>query len=209
MSAPVSSGAPARSARRSLSFESGVRPPATITASPIAEEKGLTVQCSTPVGDYRTGNRLTLQRVLLNLVSNALKFTHQGGVHIEAAEAAPGRVRFSVQDSGPGIAPAALAALYRPFRRAPTGQGYRFSSTGLGLAVSRRLVAAMGAELRHDSTADEGTRFWFELDLPRTDPDYPGGGARAATGPPVSHLTCGVVRPTRHPPCPVDPHPAT
>lgn len=137
---------------------------------PIAEEKGLTVQCSTPVGDYRTGNRLTLQRVLLNLVSNALKFTHQGGVHIEAAEAAPGRVRFSVQDSGPGIAPAALATLYRPFRRASTGPGYRFSSTGLGLAVSRRLVAAMGAELRHDSTADAGTRFWFELDLPRTDP---------------------------------------
>jgi signal transduction histidine kinase len=138
---------------------------------PIAEEKGLTIRCETPVGDYRIGNRLTLQRVLLNLVTNALKFTHHGGVEITAEERAPGRVRFSVRDSGPGIAAAAVATLYRPFRRAPAGQGYRFSSTGLGLVVSRRLVAAMGAELQYESIPDAGTRFWFELDLPPTDPD--------------------------------------
>jgi signal transduction histidine kinase len=136
---------------------------------PIAEEKGLAVQCSPPARDFRIGNRLTLQRVLLNLVTNALKFTHHGGVAIAAEEQASGHILFSVRDSGPGIAAAAVASLFRPFRRASAGQGCRFSSTGLGLVVSRRLVAAMGSELQYDSTPGEGTRFWFELDLPPTD----------------------------------------
>ena len=133
---------------------------------PIAEEKGLAIQCLVPPRDCRIGHRLALHRVLLNLVTNALKFTHDGGVVIRAEEGAPPVLRISVQDSGPGIPTAAVASLFRPFRRVSAGQGYRFSSTGLGLAVSRRLVAAMGGELRYESAPGQGTRFWFELDLP-------------------------------------------
>ena len=133
---------------------------------PLAEEKGLAIHCLVPPHDCRTGHRLALHRVLLNLVTNALKFTHDGGVTIRVEEGTRSVVRFSVQDSGPGIASAAVADLFRPFHRGSAGQGYRFSSTGLGLAVSRRLVAAMGGDLRYDSTPGEGTRFWFELELP-------------------------------------------
>jgi signal transduction histidine kinase len=133
---------------------------------PIAEEKGLAIQCRAPASDCRVGSRLKLHRVLLNLVTNALKFTHQGGVTLRVEEGAPPIVRFSVQDTGPGIASAAVASLYRPFRRVSAGQGYRFSSTGLGLAVSRRLVGAMGGDLQYESAPGQGTRFWFELPLP-------------------------------------------
>jgi signal transduction histidine kinase len=133
---------------------------------PIAEEKGLAIECSVPPHDCRTGNRLALHRVLLNLVTNALKFTQEGGVVIRADEGAPPTVRFSVSDTGPGVAAAAAANLFRPFHRGASGQGYRFSSTGLGLAVSRRLVTVMGGELRYESALGQGTRFWFDLDLP-------------------------------------------
>ncbi|HEX9394961.1 MAG TPA: HAMP domain-containing sensor histidine kinase [Gemmatimonadales bacterium] len=133
---------------------------------PIAEEKGLTIQCVVPPHDCRNGQPLALHRVLLNLVSNALKFTHHGGVTIRADEAGPTTVRFAVQDTGPGIAPGAVATLYQPFHRGPAAPGYRFSSTGLGLAVSRRLVTEMGGVLEFESVADQGTRFWFDLDVP-------------------------------------------
>ena len=112
------------------------------------------------------GLRLALHRVLLNLVTNALKFTHQGTVEIVAQEIGETRINFSVRDSGPGIADSAVATLFRPFRRAKSEQRYRFSSTGLGLAVSRRLVAAMGSELQYETARGEGTRFWFEIELP-------------------------------------------
>jgi signal transduction histidine kinase len=133
---------------------------------PIAEEKELTMQCLVPPRDCRSGHRLALHRVLLNLVTNALKFTQHGGVTIRAEEEGPTVVRFSVQDSGPGIAPGAVATLYQPFQRGPAAPGYRFSSTGLGLAVSRRLVTEMGGVLQYDSVPDQGTRFWFDLDIP-------------------------------------------
>jgi len=133
---------------------------------PIAEEKGLTMQCVVPPHDCRSGHRLALHRVLLNLVTNALKFTQHGGVTIRAEEEGPTVVRFAVQDTGPGIAPAAVPGLFQPFHRGPAGPGYRFSSTGLGLAVSRRLVAEMGGELQYESVPNRGTRFWFALDFP-------------------------------------------
>jgi signal transduction histidine kinase len=133
---------------------------------PIAEEKGLTILVVTPPRDHRVGLRLALHRVLLNLVANALKFTHQGTVELRANEEGPSRISFAVRDSGPGIAPTAVSTLFRPFRRARAEQRYRFSSTGLGLAVSRRLVAAMGAELRYETAPGLGTRFWFETELP-------------------------------------------
>ena len=133
---------------------------------PIAEEKGLAIHVTPPTRDRRVGRPVALHRVLLNLVANALKFTHQGQVDLVAKEVGPTRIEFSVRDSGPGIAAGAIATLFRPFRRARAEQRYRFSSTGLGLAVSRRLVAAMGTELQYETNAGQGTRFWFEAELP-------------------------------------------
>src|SRR3989441_7365174 len=89
----------------------------------------------------------TLFRSLLNLTTNALKFTERGSVDIVAMEQSPTRIRFTVRDTGPGINPEALASLFHPFRRSAKAGRYLFSGTGLGLALTRRLVRAMGSEL--------------------------------------------------------------
>ncbi len=135
---------------------------------PIAEEKGLSVQIAHPIEDHRLGHPQALSRVLLNLTTNALKFTEEGFVRIDARKRGPAEVEFSVRDSGNGISPKALETLYLPFRRAASGDGYAFSGTGLGLALSRKLVEAMGAELRVETKPGWGTRFYFELHLPPT-----------------------------------------
>ena len=138
---------------------------------PIAEEKGLAVRLLPPATDHRTGHPQALSRVLLNLTTNALKFTEEGFVEIVAQAKSWTAVEFSVRDTGHGINPDAMASLYQPFRRARGRPGdYCFSGTGLGLAICRRLVRAMGSELHVESRSDWGTRFFFELDLPPASP---------------------------------------
>ena len=135
---------------------------------PIAEEKGLTVRLLPPATDHRLGHPLALSRVLLNLTTNALKFTDEGFVEITARPTSLTRVELAVRDTGHGINPDAMNALYQPFRRTRGRSGYYFSGTGLGLAICRKLVLAMGSELKVESRPDWGTRFFFELDLPPT-----------------------------------------
>jgi signal transduction histidine kinase len=135
---------------------------------PIAEEKGLALRFIPPTSDHRHGRPLALSRVLLNLTTNALKFTDEGFVEIAAKAKGMTKVEFSVRDTGHGVSEEALANLYPPFRRtrARAGRsGYYFSGTGLGLAMCRKLVEAMGAELKLETKAGWGTRFFFELDI--------------------------------------------
>ena len=134
---------------------------------PTAEEKRLQLSIQTLESDHRIGFPIPLNRILLNLTTNALKFTHSGGVVVAADPVHGSRVRFSVRDSGPGISPDALNTLYQPFRREPAREsGYYFSGTGLGLAICRRLVEALGSEIEVETRPDWGTRFSFEIDLP-------------------------------------------
>jgi signal transduction histidine kinase len=121
------------------------------------------------VSDQRLGHSVALSRVLLNLTTNALKFTHEGFVEIVARETLGSRVEFSVRDTGPGINHLAEESLFSAFRRAPTGQGFMLSGTGLGLSLCRKLVSVMGGELHLETRADWGTRFSFELALPPVD----------------------------------------
>ena len=134
---------------------------------PMAEEKGLAIHLIPPRMDLRLGHPLELNRTLLNLATNGLKFTHQGSVSIRAEDGDGNQVVFSVSDTGGGINPQAREALFQPFRRSSGEQRYTFSSTGLGLAIARRLVAAMGGRLGFDTSSTEGTRFYFTLDLPQ------------------------------------------
>ena len=136
---------------------------------PIAAEKGLAVNVTLPNADLRLGHPLALRRVLLNLTTNALKFTDRGTVDIAAVEKSDMRVAFSVRDTGPGINPEALASLFQPFRRSARAGRYLFSGTGLGLALTRRLVRAMGSELCLETRPGWGTQFWFDLELPPAD----------------------------------------
>jgi len=133
---------------------------------PLAEEKSLAVRLVIPEVDRRVGHPVALSRVLLNLTTNALKFTDRGLVEIACDDRGDGRVVISVQDTGPGINPTEIATLFQPFRRARGRPGYCFSGTGLGLAITRRLVEALGSSLQFETRAGWGTRFFFELQLP-------------------------------------------
>jgi signal transduction histidine kinase len=133
---------------------------------PMAEEKGLTMRVLPPKVDHRRGPAQALSRVLLNLATNAIKFTEDGFVEVTAKATSLEDIEFSVRDSGHGITPEALATLFQPFRPGPKGDDMRFSGTGLGLALCRRLVGAMGSTLEFESDASWGTRFYFSLTLP-------------------------------------------
>jgi signal transduction histidine kinase len=133
---------------------------------PIAEERRLTLQVTTPPIDWRIGQPIALGRVLLNLTANALKYTTAGQVSMSAVDLSSTHVRFEITDTGPGIPADVMPQLFEPFgKRAPTSGGRRFSRTGLGLAICRKLLRGMGSRLWVESAAGEGTRFYFELAL--------------------------------------------
>jgi signal transduction histidine kinase len=137
---------------------------------PIAEEKHLTIRLLAPTRDQRVGHPVALSRVLLNLTTNALRFTEEGYVEIVAQEqtgAGKGdAIEFAVRDSGRGIAPQRIPTLFQPLRQETGRRGHVFSQTGLGLTICRKLVAAMKAELEVESRIGWGTRFYFTVDLP-------------------------------------------
>jgi signal transduction histidine kinase len=133
---------------------------------PIAEEKSLTVRLMTPEADFRIGHPVALSRVLLNLTTNALKFTAEGFVEVVARQTEARRLEFSVRDTGRGIPPQSMATLFEPFRRRQKHNEYAFSGSGLGLSICRKLVEAMGSTLQVETAQSVGTRFYFELDLP-------------------------------------------
>ena len=140
--------------------------------APLAEERGVALSVAVGAAGVRVGRATALQRVLLNLVTNALKFTPAGTVQVDVQPAPPDvggddRFAFTVADSGRGIPAAVLEQLFQTFRRGPDTRSHAFSSAGLGLAICQKLVAAMGGELEVDSAVGEGTRFRFVLALPR------------------------------------------
>jgi signal transduction histidine kinase len=133
---------------------------------PIAEEKSLGIRLTPPEADFRIGHPVALSRVLLNLTTNALKFTAEGFVEVVARQTAARRIEFSVRDTGRGIPPQSMATLFEPFRRRQKQGEYAFSGSGLGLSICRKLVEAMGSTLQVETQQGVGTRFYFELDLP-------------------------------------------
>ena len=130
---------------------------------PMCEEKGIPLGMEFPDHDARVGYASAIQQALLNLTSNALRYTDAGSVAMGCSEVAGGRVEFWVEDTGPGIPDEVLERLCYGFP--PEGVKLRFSSAGLGLAIVRTLVEAMGSTLQVDS-GSEGTRFSFLLALP-------------------------------------------
>lgn len=112
-----------------------------------------------------------LDRILLNLIGNAIKFTETGSVdmsvEVVAQTPASYRLRFAVADTGIGIPEEFHQKLFQPFSQVDQGPNRRYGGTGLGLALSRKIVEAMGGDLRFESNIGKGSRFWFELDLTR------------------------------------------
>jgi PAS domain S-box-containing protein len=128
------------------------------------------------------GDALRLKQVLVNLGSNAVKFTHSGTVVIGFrclhSNEARGLIEFWVQDSGIGIATQDQARIFDAFAQAEVSTTRRFGGTGLGLAISRRLVECMGGRLEVASALGQGSTFRFTLPLPEV-PVAPPALARA------------------------------
>ncbi len=134
---------------------------------PLAEQRGLMLRTLPLSLDWRVGLPVALSRVILNLTTNALKYTKKGFVEIVSTPRGPNRVEFSIRDTGEGIDPELLKRVQaRAFTQA--GSSSEFSLEGLGLAICYRLVHTMGSELQVESQPSWGTRFFFEIDLPPT-----------------------------------------
>jgi len=137
-----------------------------------------------------------LTQILVNLVGNAVKFTESGGVRLIVGTEYDGQrpmIRFDVLDTGIGLTPEQLGALFRPFAQADVSTTRRFGGTGLGLTISRDLARALGGDIRVTSTPGEGSTFTLTIDAGHvggrgaSDPDR----ATAATGaPPPTFSAC-------------------
>ena len=134
-------------------------------ARPLASERGIALHAerSSLHDRYVLADSQRLQQVLLNLLSNGIKYNRDGGrVTLGCAKTTEGRLRFLVIDTGAGISPALQSRLFTPFDRLGVEAG-GVEGTGLGLALSRRLVEAMGGLIGCDSVEGRGSTFWIEL----------------------------------------------
>jgi two-component system sensor histidine kinase/response regulator len=163
---------------------------ATLVAE-SARMKGLelVVFCEPAVPTMLRGDVGRLRQILLNLASNAVKFTGDGEVVIRAGLGAPAdddrvHVRMEVVDTGIGVSPAAAERLFEPFSQADASTTRRYGGTGLGLAICRRLAEAMGGGIGVESEPGRGSTFWLELPFaPAREPAArPAAAARLTPG---------------------------
>ncbi len=139
--------------------------------APRAHEKRLELMSfvAPQVPSRISGDEGRLRQVLLNLLSNAVKFTERGEITIrcELEHVAERYVwlRFTVTDTGIGIAQSARSRLFQPFTQVDGSTSRRFGGTGLGLSISKRLIELMGGEIDVDSEEGVGSTFWFRVPL--------------------------------------------
>jgi PAS domain S-box-containing protein len=133
---------------------------------PLAEKKGLAldIRLAPEIGSFDSDAR-RVEQILINLLNNAVKFTDEGGITLEAGYApypfrAPRTaLRISITDTGIGIKPEDLQSLFQPFHQIDTGLTRRHEGTGLGLAICRRLAELLGGEIRAESEWGKGSVF--------------------------------------------------
>ena len=135
----------------------------------LTQKKGLSLQwsCAPEVPRQMLGDPKRLRQVLINLLSNALKFTERGGITIKVMQRSgstdPLWLHFAVHDTGLGMTETQLADVFKPFVQADASISRKFGGTGLGLSISRELVELMGGRIWAHSEPGEGTTFNFEL----------------------------------------------
>ena len=145
--------------------------------APQAHGKGLEIpsHVSSEVPDRLQGDAGRIRQVLLNLISNAIKFTEDGGVSIGVSVQSEGSrdgkifLRFEVADTGVGIPEELRTYVFEEFSQADASTARRHGGTGLGLAICRRLVALMNGEIGFENREEGGTLFWFTICLDKCD----------------------------------------
>ena len=138
--------------------------------APIAFDKGLEMSAwiDPRIPSNLVGDITRVRQVLLNLVSNAIKFTSSGEIYLQVEPSVEGdnMIHFCVEDTGVGIPPEKLDRLFRAFSQVDASTNRRFGGTGLGLSICQNLTALMGGRIWVESTEGKGTRFHFVISLP-------------------------------------------
>jgi signal transduction histidine kinase/CheY-like chemotaxis protein/HPt (histidine-containing phosphotransfer) domain-containing protein len=180
---------------------SGLIGGAVDTFRPQAMAKGLALDAEIAAGsnDALVGDPTRVRQVLFNLLSNALKFTQRGRVHVRAATAPLGhgatRVTLAVSDTGIGMSEEQRARLFQPFAQADSSTTRRFGGTGLGLSIVRRLAELMDGKVEVESTAGKGTTLTVTIALKAAPADSP---LAALLRPDGAAVRAGEARSPRH-----------
>jgi signal transduction histidine kinase len=140
--------------------------------SPIGQERGLEMSCHVAPDTPREvlGDPVRVRQILSNYLSNALKFTHHGRIHVQLSRRSHEVARIEVSDTGIGVSPELRATLFQPFTQADSSTTRRFGGSGLGLSICRELVLAMGGRIAAEGAPGAGARFVVELPLPAAAP---------------------------------------
>lgn len=131
----------------------------------------LTLSLDGNLGRHAFGDPLRVRQVLTNLISNAVKFTRKGKIHVNIHRDHENRdyVIFDVRDTGTGIDESQQTQLFEHFHQLDSSTSRRYGGSGLGLAICKQLVEIMGGEIGMHSRLNEGSRFWFRVPLPQSE----------------------------------------
>ncbi len=137
------------------------------TFSPVGQERGLEMSCHVAPDTPREvlGDPVRVRQILSNYLSNALKFTQAGRIHVHLFQRTPDVARIEINDTGIGVSAELRATLFQPFTQADSSTTRRFGGSGLGLSICRELAELMGGAVGLDSDGRTGTCAWVDLPL--------------------------------------------
>ena len=138
---------------------------AILRAAVAKRNLAMSLHCEAALPAFIKGDPVRIRQVLLNLASNAVKFTERGAVRIEVSRLDGPQIKISVADSGIGITEEQMNRMFLRFTQADSSTTRRYGGTGLGLAISRTLVELMGGTIGVSSEPGVGSTFWFTLPL--------------------------------------------
>jgi CheY-like chemotaxis protein/nitrogen-specific signal transduction histidine kinase len=142
---------------------------AILRAAVAKRNIAMSLHYETALPSFIKGDPVRIRQILLNLASNAVKFTERGAVRIEVSALDGPQIKISVADSGIGISEEQMNRMFRRFTQADSSTTRRYGGTGLGLAISRTLVELMGGTIGVSSEPGVGSTFWFTLPLVAAD----------------------------------------